>query len=137
MNGQFTPEQTQERLFGLKIRNKLNAGNGRLSRHVTERLFTARQTALSQYPISAGQVSFAGSFGNFGQHLINWGNDAWRPIAIALMLVTLAVGSDYWQSLQRAADLEEVDSALLADDLPISAYLDRGFDAWLKNSAQR
>ena len=33
---------------------------------------------------------------------------------------------------QRAADVEELDAQLLADDLPIDAYLDRGFETWLK-----
>ena len=35
--------------------------------------------------------------------------------------------------MQRMAELEEVDSALLSDDLPIDAYLDQGFDAWVQN----
>ena len=36
------------------------------------------------------------------------------------------------QQAQRAAEVEELDAQLLTDDLPIDAYLDRGFDAWLK-----
>ncbi|MGH8724065.1 MAG: DUF3619 family protein, partial [Burkholderiales bacterium] len=40
-----------------------------------------------------------------------------------------------WQQNQRAAELEEIDSLLLADDLPIDAYLDRGFQSWLKKRA--
>ncbi len=31
-----------------------------------------------------------------------------------------------------AADVEELDAQLLTGDLPIDAYLDRGFEAWLK-----
>ena len=30
------------------------------------------------------------------------------------------------------AELAEIDSQLLTDDLPIDAYLDRGFQNWLK-----
>jgi Protein of unknown function (DUF3619). len=37
-----------------------------------------------------------------------------------------------WQQSQRIAELEEIDSQLLTDDLPIDAYLDRGFQNWLK-----
>jgi hypothetical protein len=37
-----------------------------------------------------------------------------------------------WQQSQRAAELEEIDALLLTDDLPIDAYLDRGFQNWLK-----
>jgi hypothetical protein len=45
-------------------------------------------------------------------------------------------GVSYWSSMERAAEIEDVDSALLSDDLPINAYLDRGFDAWLKRTSQ-
>jgi hypothetical protein len=34
-------------------------------------------------------------------------------------------------NIEKAAENEEIDSALLADDLPINAYLDKGFQAWL------
>ena len=40
-----------------------------------------------------------------------------------------------WQQNQRAAEVEEIDSLLLTDDLPIDAYLDRGFQNWLKKVA--
>ena len=35
------------------------------------------------------------------------------------------------------AEFADIDSQLLADDLPIDAYLDKGFDAWLKKHAAR
>ena len=43
--------------------------------------------------------------------------------------------SGEWISKFKTLDLEEVDSALLADDLPIDAYLDRGFDTWVQNNS--
>ena len=48
------------------------------------------------------------------------------------MLVAAAAGVYTWQQNQRIAELEEIDSQLLTDDLPIDAYLDRGFQNWLK-----
>lgn len=55
---------------------------------------------------------------------------------IAMVLViAAALGSVLLGQFQHTADLEEVDSALLADDLPIDAYLDRGFDAWVQNDS--
>jgi hypothetical protein len=33
-------------------------------------------------------------------------------------------------------EAEEIDSALLTSELPINAYLDQGFDAWLKRSSE-
>ncbi len=48
-------------------------------------------------------------------------------------MLLIAVAAVYiWQQHQRIAELEEIDSQLLADDLPPDAYLDRGFQNWLK-----
>jgi len=35
---------------------------------------------------------------------------------------------------QSAAELAEVDSALLTDDVPLVAYADRGFGVYIKNT---
>jgi hypothetical protein len=43
----------------------------------------------------------------------------------------------FWQADQQISELEAIDSALLADDLPIGALTDKGFDAWLKSSSSR
>jgi len=40
-----------------------------------------------------------------------------------------------WQQKQRAAEVEEIDALLLTDELPIDAYLDRGFQNYLKKTA--
>jgi hypothetical protein len=40
----------------------------------------------------------------------------------------------YWQSVASNGDLADVEIALLTDELPINAYLDKGFDSWLKRS---
>jgi hypothetical protein len=45
------------------------------------------------------------------------------------------VGTYYWNHFEQAAENEEVDSALLSDDLPPAAYLDKGFQAWLERSS--
>jgi hypothetical protein len=51
------------------------------------------------------------------------------------MLVASGVAIYSWEQSQRAAELEEIDAQLLTDDLPIDAYLDRGFQSWLKKRA--
>jgi len=50
-------------------------------------------------------------------------------------LAVAAVGIYRWQESQRLAEVVEIDSQLLTDDLPIDAYLDRGFQNWLKKRA--
>ena len=41
----------------------------------------------------------------------------------------------YWHSVQYVTELEEVDSALLSDDLPPEAFLDNDFFEWLKDDS--
>lgn len=125
----------REEEFGLRIRARLNAGSANLSPDLSERLFEARQRALARHKAPIGGLSLAGAAGFMGRQL--FGMDFARPMFAALALITVLMASDYATSLLRASRLEEVDSALLADDLPINAYLDRGFDAWLSSPAQQ
>jgi hypothetical protein len=45
-------------------------------------------------------------------------------------------GIIYWQIEQRAGNDWPKSTRLLTDDLPINAYLDKGFDSWLKRSSR-
>lgn len=51
------------------------------------------------------------------------------PMAV-LILGLVAVS--HWRDSQLAAEIEEIDAAVLTGDLPLDAYLDKGFDAWLR-----
>jgi hypothetical protein len=51
------------------------------------------------------------------------------PVAV---LVVGLVSVNVWQQKQRTAEYVEIDTQLLSDDLPIDAYLDQDFEAWLK-----
>jgi len=53
----------------------------------------------------------------------------------ALLLVIGLFGIYGWQQKQKVADRAELDAMLLSDDLPIDAYLDKGFQAWLKKQS--
>jgi len=53
----------------------------------------------------------------------------------AAALIVAVAGIYNWQEKQRLAEVVEIDSQLLTDDLPIDAYLDRGFQNWLKKRA--
>jgi len=121
----------KEREFAYRIRHYLNAGTENLDRRTVDRLFVARQRALSGHHASVARLRLTGA-GNFGL-------DALLPYArtlAALLGLALAVaGVQFWNAYQQALENEEIDSALLADDLPINAYLDRGFQAWLDQHA--
>jgi hypothetical protein len=51
-----------------------------------------------------------------------------------LLIVGGVLSFQYWQTAQQARDIEETDAAILSSELPIEAYLDGGFQAWLKRS---
>jgi hypothetical protein len=114
--------------FTNKVRQALNEGS-RVNAHVAERLRAAREQAVSARKLaSAPALAWAGGFGSFG----GLGGFSLRVLLPALLLVAGLLSIYSWQQAQRAADVEELDALLLTDDLPIDAYLDRGFEAWLK-----
>jgi hypothetical protein len=122
-----------EREFAYKVRHHLNQGADGIDRKTAERLFVARQNALAHQKIAGAQLSLAG-VGHIASDVI-------LPHARALVaiigLVIGVVGVSTWNDLEKAAELEEIDSALLADDLPINAYLDKGFQAWLSEHSSQ
>lgn len=121
-----------EQQFGYKICHLLNQGLA-LDPAKRERLRAARQLALErQQREPAPALRWAGNaLGSFG---------GWRAVSARVLLpiamLVLALGSIYtWQEQRRVAELVDIDSQLLTDDLPFDAYLDRGFQAWLKSSS--
>jgi hypothetical protein len=63
------------------------------------------------------------------------GLNLWSRMASFLPLVALVAGLALIQNIlddNRASELAEVDSAMLSDDLPPSAYADPGFLQFLK-----
>ena len=126
MNNHLRDEQQ----FAYKVRQILNQGTADLDPGTRARLQAARQQALARQKSPIVGLSLAG-VGHFA-------NEVLLPQARTLVaLITLAVGvigTYYWNSFQQAAENEEIDSALLSDELPINAYLDHGFSAWLEHS---
>jgi len=123
--------------FANKIRQALNEGShlsGERGAHVAERLRAARERALERRRIARvpslawARGSAATVIGGFG----GAGGFSLRLLLATALLVAGLVVIYSGQQDQRAADVEELDARLLTDDLPIDAYLDRGFEAWLK-----
>jgi hypothetical protein len=57
-----------------------------------------------------------------------------RKLALAWPLLALVIGLAgiaWWEDHQRTAELADIDAAMLSDDLPLNAYLDHGFNAYL------
>jgi hypothetical protein len=120
----------EELKFAHKIRKVLNHGAEGIDARVADRLFEARQAALGRQRVEAG-FAFAGGRCDM-KMLFGYG----RTLVAAFALVLGVVTSYYWNHFEQAAENEAVDSALLSDDLPPAAYLDKGFQAWLERSSQ-
>jgi len=118
--------------FGDKVAHLLNQGL-RLDERKLARLRAAREQALQrQRPETESALAWAG---NVVGELGGWGGLSLRQLAPVVAL-GVAVSAIYtWQQNQRAAEVEEIDAALLTSDLPIDAYLDRGFQNFLKTRA--
>jgi hypothetical protein len=119
-----------EMQFGNKVRQILNRGLARVDGATAERLRAARERALARQraelsPAMAWADNVLGRVGG-------WGGVAWRIVLPAAMLVIGVATVQSWQQNQRIEEIEEIDAQLLTDDLPIDAYLDRGFQNWLK-----
>ena len=127
--------------FTNKIRQALNEGarlHGDRGARIAERLRAARERALERRRIAREPAlawmrgtTLAGSAGEMDGFSGTGGFSLRLLLATALLAVGL-FGIYSGQLDQRAAEVEELDALLLTDDLPIDAYLDRGFEAWLK-----
>lgn len=115
-----------------KITGYLDRGTAELKAGSAYRLQCARQLALSRLaePQHAAEMALAGG-GMFGEHRFVGG----LRIGIGVVLLVAGIlGYQYWQAERQARDIEETDAAILASELPIEAYLDQGFQAWLQHS---
>jgi hypothetical protein len=115
--------------FGEQIRQLLNQGTD-IDAATAERLRAARELALSrQRPEPAPALRWADNvLGSFG----GWGGFSLRLLLPAVLLVAAVATLYTWQQNQSALEAAEIDAELLSDELPIEAYLDRGFQDWLK-----
>ena len=55
-------------------------------------------------------------------------------LGIAVFVIVASFGWQQWRTFQDTREFEELDAQILSSDLPIDAYLDRGFQNWLKTS---
>lgn len=124
--------EANELRFAQRARQHLNRGLHELPPATVSRLEAARQIALARQKLAAHQsvLATAGSFVHrYADHL------HLRQVLVVLALVAGIASYTAWHADQNIAELGAIDSALLADDLPVAALTDKGFDAWLKSSS--
>ena len=118
--------------LGYRIRQILNHGLS-LDAQTLARLKAAREQALASQRVAARNPVFAWA-NNFADRsgsssLVS------RVLLPAAILILGLVAINNWHQSQLVQEIEDIDAAMLAGDLPLDAYLDKGFDAWLKRSS--
>lgn len=119
-----------------KIVRHLDQGLGTIKQGTLYQLQSARKAALDRYRDAPQPVLGMAWAGNLASRVSqNRYFNARNVLALGLLVLSL-IGITYWQLVVQANDLADVDANLLTDDLPINAYLDTNFEAWLKRSSQ-
>jgi hypothetical protein len=117
--------------FGYKTRQLLNQGLDNLDTNMVDRIRAARENALNSQRTVVGGLRLAGIGGDIEVAFFSQA----RNLVAVVALTIGATATYYWNAFEQAQEYEEIDSALLVDDLPPSAYLDRGFHAWLEHAS--
>jgi hypothetical protein len=132
---------SQELDFAYKVRHALNENLDNLLPSTVERLASARKMALSTKKQDVPkrefvtQGKFAGYVGDYISKPFSWIG----RLGMAVPLIVLASGlvTIYQvEQQQRISDLAEIDALVLSDELPLSAYLDHGFNAYLASRGE-
>ncbi|MGI9027176.1 MAG: DUF3619 family protein [Burkholderiaceae bacterium] len=139
-------EDAQHR-FAARIRQALNESAAALAPATLERLATARKAALraQKQPqprrASAWQPELAYAYAggsDGGDRSDNKSGFGFARVGLAfsaLLVVGACLAGLYqFEQQRRIEELADMDAAVLTDDLPISAYTDHGFNAFLKQN---
>ncbi|MDH4391549.1 MAG: DUF3619 family protein [Aquabacterium sp.] len=135
--GHLPKLEALEGQLALRLTAHLSRGAQALPHDISERLRFSRERALASrravaMPSTAPVVLAFGRAATLGGDTPSF----WLRLVSALPLLVLAAGLVFIQhhhELQQIAVAVEIDSALLADDLPPAAYGDPGFSEFLRN----
>jgi hypothetical protein len=118
----------------------LSAGVDTLPHDVSERLRFAREQALARARESRVAVAAGGTITSVSAHgvaLLSGFAPWWRRAASVLPLLVLVAGFlmiEQWSVREQVLAAADIDSRLLADDLPPDAYSDPGFAEYLRTT---
>ncbi len=118
-----------------KIARALDRSTRDMGGDTLARLAAAREQALAGYHVVPGwKLAWAGSWASQNGERPAAGLRYALPIALLIMGL---IGIVYWHSGNgQSNELADLDVRLLTDDLPLDAYLDKGFDSWLKRQSR-
>ena len=119
-----------------KVRHALNENLDTLSPEVSARLNLARNIALSRKkndtPLQMinTQSVLAGNIGDFLSRPFSWLGRIGLALPLLVFIIGL-IGIYEFEQQQHIFETAEIDAAVLSDELPLVAYLDHGFNAYL------
>ena len=141
--------ETKENEFALKVVRALDENTSNIPAAAVDRLREARRAAIARkkpekVAVAMAAPAFAPALAGAGATLTTGGtDDDHRPkgllarlggLGLAWPLAALVIGLAgiaYWEDQQRKTELTDIDAAMMSDSLPIDAYLDHGFNAYL------
>ncbi|WP_075257757.1 DUF3619 family protein [Herbaspirillum camelliae] len=133
----------KEMQFAYKVKLALDANLDNLSDDTLQSLAAARRVALArkkQTPMTVRveQPVLAGALGSAGGMLSPKSSWLGRLGVAAPLLagIILFAGLYQHENAKRVSYLADIDAAVLSDELPLSAYLDHGFNAYLAEKEQ-
>ena len=122
-----------EQQIGYRIKQYLNQGLEDLGASSLAGLKAAREQALARQRIAPRPLVV------WADNVVGrWGGALSLVPRMLLPMAVLILGLiavNQWRETQVAAEIEEIDAAVLTGELPLDAYLDKGFDAWLRRSS--
>lgn len=124
-----------QRNFAYRVRQALNENLDVMPASTAHRLAAARKAAVARKKQERGLRLLAWRAMPAGAGAGASGSHPWLA-AIAATLPALALvagltGIFHFVEQRRIADVAAMDAEMLADELPLSAYLDNGFNAFL------
>ncbi|MCA1325410.1 DUF3619 family protein [Herbaspirillum sp. alder98] len=131
---------TKELQFAYKVKLALDANLDNLSDDTLQHLSAARRVAMArkkkavvvrvQQPVLAGALG-----GSMSSDAPSWLSRL--GVAVPLLAgIILFAGIYQHENAKRVTELAEIDAAVLSDELPLSAYLDHGFNAFLAEKGE-
>ena len=128
----------QDHELAKKIVGLLDRGAQGVDSAVAAKLLEARKQALAHYqqaPVQTWMPEWLLSTAGRSAGLFGGGMRSGAAILLVLLTsLVLTVTWQYWG--QQGSEIAEIDAGLLTDELPINAYLDKGFDSWLKRPSR-
>lgn len=128
--------------FAFKVRHALNENLDTLPARTTERLAAARKLAMSRKKSDLGlRITVKPSVlaGNVGGTMQDQRLSWYQRMGVIIPLVALMTGLGGIYEHEKSVRIDETaeqDAALLTDELPVSAYADHGFSAYVAKQVE-